>query len=313
MFRFAVYALLLGLGALPLSAARAHSSTAVAANCAPSLSQAIPPRAADAPGGRAFVLSLQGLSDDEREAAISAQLRAGNIPRFLRHLVPVSWQAKDLDGRAHAAVVCVAPDYLAIGSDSDYLYVPMRLDTALSVAQQFGFLLPTPKLVDTIYAQSTVRLSPQPLPASDTMRTTAYYQHHNALVRAQRASYAAPLGALTAGDKKDLVITNRLWGKLERVAIYGWHSEVGQPIQPLSTVHGWHYADYSHGVRLVAAMAFVDGQAQTLLSLLESGEDAPLFSNEGAMPHLDDLLARLVAHRFTPPAVGPAIAALGAR
>ena len=50
---------------------------------------------------------------------------------------------------------------------------------------------------------------------------------------------------LTAGPRKDLVLTSRLWLDPGKVAIYGWHRARGAPIQPLSTVHGAGYADYS--------------------------------------------------------------------
>jgi len=40
------------------------------------------------------------------------------------------------------------------------------------------------------------------------MRTTGYYGRHRELVREQRLAFEAPLGVLTAGDKKDLVLTN---------------------------------------------------------------------------------------------------------
>jgi hypothetical protein len=97
------------------------------------------------------------------------------------------------------------------------------------------------------------------------MRSNSYYWEHEQRIREQRLALHAPLGALTAGQKKDLVFTNRLWGKAGRVAIYGWHQHAGAPIQPLSTVHGARYADYSHGVRLVSAVAFVNGRARSIL------------------------------------------------
>jgi hypothetical protein len=78
-----------------------------------------------------------------------------------------------------------------------------------------------------------------------------------------------------------LVLTNRLLANPDRVAIYGWHEDGGRPIQPLSTVHGARYADYSHGVRLVSAMAYVDGAARPLLDLLEDPRLARLVSDEG--------------------------------
>jgi hypothetical protein len=270
------------------------SSTAMASSagapCNETLTDRIPTRATSAPNGREFMQQVSGLSDDAREAAILGQLRQGNIPSFLRHLIPVVLSGRLANGQPSQAIVCVSPDYLAIGSDENFLLVPMRLRTALTVAMGFGFTLPTPKIVDAIYRQAPVHLQPQPLAAGDTMRTTGYYWHHNELVREQRLAMPEPLGILTAGDKKDLVLTNRLWSNLARVAIYGWHLPDGVPIQPLSTVHGMRYSDYSHGIRLVSAIAYVDGEARQLLSLLEDPHAAVLFSDEGAIRHAADLV-----------------------
>jgi hypothetical protein len=248
------------------------------------------PRAREALTGSEFVRQTQGMSDDERESAILEQALSGNFPTFLRHSDAVTLTGRSGDGTAVTITVCVAPDYLAIGSDSDYLFVPMRLQTALAVASHYGSLLPTRRMVDAIYAQARVHLQPQPLPASDTMRTTGYYWHHSELVREQRQSFAEPPGALTAGDKKDLVLTNRFWTNLQRVAIYGWHLADGRPIQPLSTVHGARYADYSHGVRLISATAYVNGAATPLLKLLQDPRVASILSDEGVLHNAGELL-----------------------
>lgn len=275
---------------LLVSATAASASTsAIAANaCGARAGSAIAVRDARAPSGSAFADSVRNLDAEAREAAIRRELVAGNVPDFLRRLAPVRLRAD-----AHEALVCVMPDYLAIGSDEDYLLVPMRLSTALAFAGRYGFVLPTRKLVDAIYAQSRVRLQPQPLPPGPEMVSTAYYEWHNALVQAQRAALTEPLGMLTAGDKKDLVITPRFWSKLQRVAIYGWHRGVGEPIQPLSTVHGRRYADYSHGARLIAANAYVDGVERPIVEILRDPQLSPLFSDEGALPRLPQLLALL--------------------
>ena len=41
----------------------------------------------------------------------------------------------------------------------------MGLQTAFAVAASFGFVLPTPTMVDAIYEQAEFHLRPQPLPA----------------------------------------------------------------------------------------------------------------------------------------------------
>jgi hypothetical protein len=224
---------------------------------------------------------------------IRREIRAGNIPGFLRHLVPIRLQPKVHDGRPVDVVICAAPDYLAVGSDDDFLLMPMRLSTALSTAADFGLTLPTPHMVDAIYDQAAVHVVPQPLPAGTEMRSTEYSLHHNELVAEQRATLGASLGQLIAGDKKDLVLTNRLWSHIDRVAIYGWHKSEGRPIQGLSTVHGWRYADYSHGARWVSTKIFVDGLPRSLFSALQDGRLARVLSDEGIMADIGGLIETL--------------------
>ena len=248
----------------------------------------VPSRPSFAPTGSEFVRQIQSIGETEREEAIEAELLLGDIPTFLTRFIPV-----ELDGNGASVTLCVAPDYLAVGSDRDFLFVPMRLSTALRVAQRYGAVLPTVRIVDAVYEQADLRLAPQPLPPTDRMRSTAYYREHNALVRKQREARGGGLGELTAGDKKDLVLTERLWRMSDRVAIYGWHRGKHDPIQPLSTVHGARYADYSHGVRLVATRAYVDGEPKSLLALLGDPRLATLVNSEGPIAQLLDLIAKL--------------------
>jgi hypothetical protein len=272
--------------------ARAATSRAP---CDDSVTQRIPPRPADAAGGRAFADALHGLSDDEREARIRRELFTGNIPQFLRRFVPIRLEVPG-NGKPVGVVLCAAPDYLAIGSDEDFLLMPMRLGTALSVAAQYGFTLPTPRMVDAIYGQADVHVAPQPLPASSQMRSTAYSLQHNELIGAQRAALGASLGDLIAGDKKDLVLTNRLRTHPDRVAIYGWHTADGKPIQSLSTVHGWRYADYSHGARLISNRVFINGIPRSIFSVLQNERLARAVSSEGVIADVQGLIETLDAH-----------------
>ena len=175
------------------------------------------------------------------------------------------------------------PDYLSIGSNHDFIRIPMGLHAATAIADHFGFILPTRKIVDAIFSQSAFTLKPEPLPAGDQMRSTAYYLTHNKMIRDQRLAVGCPLGELISGHKKDVVMTNRLAAKQGKVAIYGWHRPSGVPIQPLSTVHGSHYADYSHGIRLISTTALLDGQPCSIWTILEDPMLAGVLSDEGAV------------------------------
>jgi hypothetical protein len=263
-------------------------------SCDQGLLRSIPSRPSAAPSGSEFARLVRNLSGPARDALVRAELLSGNVPDFLRRLVPVPVKSFDA-ARPVKITVCVLPDYLALGSDIDFVFVPLGLGAALDVAHRFGFALPTPRLVDAIYEESPVKLQPLPLPASAEMRSTAYFVYHNELIGRERAARAAPLGELTAGDKKDLVLTNLLWQVPGRVAIYGWHRAIDQPIQPLSIVHGARYADYSHGVRLVSSAVYVDGVKRSMQEVLAEPFLGRQLTREGALPHLDEHLEALRA------------------
>jgi hypothetical protein len=263
--------------------------------CSDGLLWKIPSRAPAALTGSEFARRVEALSGPAREEEIEAELLAGDMPQFLRRLAPVTMSGELPDGQKVDVTVCVLTDYLAIGSDRDFLTIPMRLATALTVASDFGFTLPTRKIVDAIYRQAEVHLAPQPLPAGDQMRSTEYYCHHNELIAEQRVALGVLPGVLTAGHKKDLVITNRLWRYPDRVAIYGWHRAEACPIQPLSTVHGARYADYSHGVRLVSTTICVNGKPMSIFDALADPGLSRILSGEGPLPRLYDLLRKLAA------------------
>jgi hypothetical protein len=186
--------------------------------------------------------------------------------------------------------VFVLPDYLAVGSDDDFLTVPLGFPEATEIAARLGCALPTTRIVDAIHAAPTTRIEPIPLPAGPQMRSMAYILEHDARVEAARED-AVP-GALVAGTKKDLVLTGRLRTAPDREAIHGWHHLDGRPIQPLSLVHGVGYADYSHGVRLVADMVLVDGAPLPYLDALADPAVAPVLSREGPIPDAARLLRR---------------------
>ena len=244
---------------------------------AQSLDHASAPAAtASAPKGTAFARSIAALPLEQREQKILAEVKAGNVPPFLRKLVPVSVSA----GTVKASYF-VAPDYLAIGSDDDFFLTPLSPITAQAIADQLDCVLPTPKMVDDIYAAATVKLRPAPIPPSPAMTSVAVFLRHNEIVRAARAEN--PLGKLVAGHKKDVVIANRLFKTRGKVAIYGWHKPDGKPIQPLYMGHSASHVDYSHGIRLVSRRMMVNGVATTIEDLLADPERAPLLSNEGPM------------------------------
>lgn len=235
---------------------------------------ALPPRPADAPSGSTFASNIATLDVAAREAAVLTEVQRGNLPAFWRRFVEV---------RVPSASFWVAPDYLAIGSDDDYLLMPLTPATAQRIADLLDCVLPTKKMVDAIYQTASLKLEPLPIPPSKEMTTAPVFAQHNATVRTQRAAAVAahPLGALVAGHKKDIVLTPRLATAPGKVAIYGWHRADGRPIQPLYLGHTSAWVDYSHGVRLVRRAMTVGDTPTTVEAVLADPQRCALLSDEG--------------------------------
>lgn len=250
--------------------------------CAEPVSHDIPKRPYKAPSGTTLMKTLMNTGGTERDRAITDEVLAGNVPGFLRDLTPVTiWGSKN--GQPVAVTICVTPGYLSVGNDRDYVQVPLGLTAAAHIASELGFYLPTPKMVDSIYEEAIVQVSPSPMKPTSEMESTDYLVRHNKTVQSQLMRVGGKPKYLTAGHKKDIVLTKRLTEKRGRVAIYGWHRTNGKPIQPLSTVHGAEYADYSHGVRLVSSTAYLNGKRVPLAKLMKDPDLARLLTTEGPM------------------------------
>lgn len=181
--------------------------------------------------------------------------------------------------------ILVARDYFAIGTPDDYVRMPLAGDVAQEVADALGLLLPTKLIVDLIWRAATTKLAPLPWgpPYDASMYSLARIAEHDARIAKQRH---APLAGIVAGHKKDVVLTNLLEGRADRVAIYGWHRSDGTPIQgprPNATSHELAYSDYSHGIRFVAPTMTLDGEQVSVLDVLRDPARCALLSDEGPL------------------------------
>lgn len=111
------------------------------------------------------------------------------------------------------------------------------------------------------------------------MTTMAVFARHDSVIN---TAFGKPAGTFVAGHKKEIVITNRIAQQPDRIFIYGWHYPDGQPIQPLSGVHGSNYVDYSHGVRLISTEVLVDGRLIPLQKILGDKALYTLLSDESS-------------------------------
>ena len=243
----------------------------------------IPPRPVDALTGSQFMQKVLDLTFEEREAEIYNQISVGNIPDFMRTLTKITSVFQDSLGWNHDCIYEVMPDYLAIGSNEDFCRIPMGPVTAQKLADLFGAVLPTSKLVDDIYKHSLIKLEPVTFaPVGDENTFVSKFVEHNQAIENQRIAYGGFLGQLVGGIKKDVVLSNKIIDptRQNHVVIYGWHKLNGIPIQPLTNLHINSYVDYSHGIRLLNGEMLLDSVTVSVKSILADLLLYKVISNE---------------------------------
>ncbi len=247
----------------------------------------IPERPAEAVGGSVLVKQHTGLSRADREKAVFGEILSGNVPAFTRRLRPVKI-IETVDAKSYEIIFYITADYLAIGSDLDYLYIPMTPSMGQYLADQLHCSFPTKKIVDLIYTYAEIKLAPQPIPPSDSMTSVPVFRQHSDSIKQQIFDLGIDrsVDQLIAGHKKDIIISNKIYQANDssgRVVIYGWHLSEKHPIQPVYNGHIASYADYSHGVRLMAKQVFINGASMQIDDVLRDPKLSILFSHEGVI------------------------------
>jgi len=268
----------------------------------------VPSRPANAPDGTQFTNIITGLSVTEREKWVYAQVINGNLPDWMRTLQPINTSFS-----GHTATYHVLPDYLAIGSDTNYFLEPTTPILAQRLADRLGCTLPTRKMVDQIWTNAAVKLTPVTFdPMFYDILSLEVFGGENAGVRAQRVTNAPPLGALVGGDKKDVIISTKIYTNFYNasithvVVIYGWHYPGGSHIQNIFNGHEETYADYSHGTRLVQMNLTMDGSPNTVTNILTNPSLAKLLSDEGTAEGTS-VNSEIAMPRYTVAALAPTV------
>lgn len=253
----------------------------------------IPARPGDARSGSELASHMASMSLMEREELVLREVSSGNVPEVSRVLVPIRIRILANQVATERMVTFFATsDYLAIGSDDDFIRMPVSGQTAARLAGKLNCVLPTTRLVDHIDAATDARLEPRPM--TKDRESVATFLEHNRLIEQQLkdwiGSHSNLKPRLIGGVKKDIVVTTKLVEKPNNVAIYGWMYPSGTPIQPLYTGHTDKYVDYSHGLRLLGASVSIDGTSVPIRDVLRDETIHGVLSNEGPVDY-DELIA----------------------
>lgn len=169
--------------------------------------------------------------------------------------------------------VRVTTDFVTMGQVR--LCGPMA--AAQHIADAWGALLPTAGIVDAIYAAREMSAAPQSIGWEVTLKngSKSWYNPGGGVPwwlyyadRVVNAGLPPTPGVIQSPLGKDYVLDPRQPQNPAQCAIYGWHKTDGKATQSAGTgasfIHELGYFDYSHGIRLVDEVAWLNGDEVSL-------------------------------------------------
>jgi hypothetical protein len=231
--------------------------------------------------------SKSALSPDARRAALAAVLekfpadhtkeREELIVRAVARGAydPPEWTTVTSNFKGRRAEIQVSTDALTILG----VRIDVTADGAQRIADLLGTVLPTPRILQLVWEQATVRIDPCTSAPDAKMASTARMIQHSECVDQRIAGRKG----LVANEGKHWVLSNRIAGKENLAANYGWFVKGRRPIQTVGTRHDTAHTDYSQIVRLVKPKVQVDGRELDIRHVGRSPELWGLVSDEGPL------------------------------
>lgn len=210
-----------------------------------------------------------GMSALDYDRVVVAAAIEGRVPAS-QGFAPVT-----VTSHGHTGTFWASMLPLTIGTDEAPFHAPISAPSAQRIADHFGYLLPTRKMVDAIHAQANARV---PFHAYTSAREAVSTYLASSAAITQRI---AGRKGLVSDYAKDYVLTNSRRSNPAKIAIYGAWDSRGAIVQPFAVPHALTYFDYSQQPRFVLNRVTVDGREMTLVDALADATTAPLFSSEG--------------------------------
>jgi len=231
-----------------------------------------------------FINEVRGVERLKRDEIAGQYLLAGHVPDHMRNYVDIVQVFQSQDGETHSLILSVLPDFLCIGTNEDYIRIPLTPLTAQIICDEWGCMLPTTKMSDIIWGAAVNKMQPLPWgpPYDASMMSLDRVITHNKRINDLANKLGQDMMQLSAGHKKDVVMTKKLASQPKQVAIFGWHQLNGKNIQPLYLGHENTYFDYSHAERMVCMEAIIDDSPVNLKYVLSDSNICNAITNEGA-------------------------------
>ncbi len=164
------------------------------------------------------------------EDLIVEAVTAGQVPDALRQFRKITFTTPVVDSveilrRRHKVEMWVLPDYVAIGTNDDFVRMPMGPLAAQRIADSLDCTLPTTFLVDRIAEASEGHIDIFPFrPLGGRNCQPIVFQDSTNAINALFKAHGYHFGQFISGLKKDIVITYKIQTLTDyerNVAIYG--------------------------------------------------------------------------------------------
>ncbi len=164
-----------------------------------------------------------GQRTDRMKEFLTQVVRKRNIPDFLRTFVAVTREGAVPDVQ-FSVTFYVAPDFMAVGSDSDYVRIPLCAVGAQWVADQLGCALSTGYMTLRCYLKARHQLVYQGLDGTELVSSEYIQRHHagiTAKINAIRDGDDCAGGMLLSGHSKEIVIGTQMHEASRYVLFWG--------------------------------------------------------------------------------------------
>lgn len=237
----------------------------------------IPERPINALTGSQFLESQKGLSQSKMEQAIFNEIDQGNIPSFCRS---ENMKRLTIEKNGYKVTYKAALDYLSIGSDTDYIRIPITPLLAQKLAKKYNWGIPTASITEHIYKNANIKLegkgyltgekgSTKLAEQQSKMQSTEYIQKHSLDIDKQISKLnqhnSNTEQLLVAGHKKDVIVSQYAINHPGNLDMRGLYIN-GQAVQK-NPAHQDTYRDYSHGFRPIGGNLEIikpDGTTETI-------------------------------------------------
>ncbi|MBN2195874.1 MAG: hypothetical protein JW751_23860 [Polyangiaceae bacterium] len=235
------------------------------------------------PGGARLVEQYAKLDPEDEPARhrfVLEQIAAGNLPSSWNR-----WVTVQVRGQFGTRVEFdVSPHGLRIGSDADWVEIPLDGPHFAAAAELLGCRLSTAWMVEQtcqqarrsgtvvhFFAAAEIAQSlgwhdwQNNSPDGLKMKGATFFRQRSSLLRHWLDEHHVASGDLVVGYFKDVVSPVDGLTRPRGLEIVGGRDDSGREIQPLSGgLHHTRFFDYSHNVRLVRDPIRVDGKSLTL-------------------------------------------------